>query len=118
MKTDRKEQRPDVLSDGKAESKVRLDDPSLHFRIVSKEPGLAEQNRINYHKDKGYDIATETATRAVMYCKKEEYEARQAENVRRANARLMSQRSEKMDEKGMRVSTEHDTMEVVKGLED
>lgn len=108
MRTDRKEQRPDVMSDGKAESGVRLDDESLHFRIVSKEPGLALENRINRHKAKGYKVATEDEERVVMYCPKEDFEARQAK-AREDSERLLRARDRDRDS-----SDEHDTFEIVK----
>ena len=60
-----------------------MGDPEFHYRIVSAEKGT--EGRVEYHRDKGYRVAKQTNRFAVMGCPREEFEARQAESIRRAD---------------------------------
>ena len=83
--TARREQRPDPVVDSKAISKaeIPMGDPEFHYRIVSAEKET--EGRVEYHRDKGYRVAKQTNRFAVMGCPRGEFEARQAESVRRAD---------------------------------
>lgn len=115
MKVDRKEQRPDALSDGKMDcvADYRMDDPSLHYRTVSKWGN--QDGRLARHKTKGYKVVAEDEQRYIVACDKEKYEQRQAEARAKSERRLLGQKAEMSDMPGVRVSQEHDTMQFVKG---
>ena len=117
MKTDRKEQRPDSMTDGKMEciADFPLDDPNYHYRIVSK--WSAPEGRVGKHKTKGYKVVAEDDVNYVMACDKDKYEARQAASMAKSENRLKGQRSDSAEMSGVRVSTEHDTVKFERGDE-
>ena len=117
MKIDRKEQRPDVMVDGSIETSARLDDPSLHYRIVSKGSVEAPAGRVARHRNKGYTTVAEDAENVVMACPIDVLERRQEESREKSERRLRGQNSAPSDTPGVSVSKEHDTMEYVKGDE-
>ncbi|HXH61623.1 MAG TPA: hypothetical protein VNI20_09725 [Fimbriimonadaceae bacterium] len=81
----RREQRPDPVADTKsvARGSVPVDDPNYHYRIVSLEQET--QERVDYHRDRGYGVAKQTNRFAVMGCPRDEYERRQRESLERAD---------------------------------
>ena len=72
-----------VDSKGISKAEIPMGDPGFHYRIVSAEKGT--EGRVEYHRDKGYRVAKQTNRFAVMGCPRGEFEARQAESVRRAD---------------------------------
>ena len=86
---EKNEQRPDAVQDGgKVTSKIGLNDPNYHYRIVGKDKQLQDYDRIGKHKDMGYTIVKENNRNVVMACPKDEFEARQAKKLEKANRNM------------------------------
>lgn len=87
----KKEQAPDARMDITGEvSKIGLDNPEYHYRIVGKDAALKNFNRIGRHKSMGYELVAEDDVKAVMAVKKDVFEARHQARMNEANSRLAS----------------------------